>query len=165
MPVSRFIFSSKGSPSSSTTSAPTSPARRENEIIFPDLFNRCTHAEPGDIGIFSGPLVTPPCMVGIRDLSDIFWGEFPVNTVFQHAKFPGIDEENFSLPVFEFMILFVTGNEPEADGDLGGIKQTARASPPCSLRGPPRLYFSGFHLHLRCCSTSNRWREQNRHFL
>ena len=48
-----------------------------------------------------------------------------MDAVNQHAHFPRINEKRFSTPVATFVILFVAGQKPEADGDLRGEKQLA----------------------------------------
>ena len=70
-------------------------------------------------------------MVGAGDGGDVVFVEFLLRPADHGADLAGIDEEGFAFAVsiVAFAInglgLFVFGQEPEADGDLGGVEELA----------------------------------------
>lgn len=75
-------------------------------------------------------------MIGLDDTVDILLGELAVNAVDEGAHFPGVDEEGLAPAVADELRIFgvrslyraggfISSQEPEADGDLGGVEELA----------------------------------------
>ncbi|MCY1558263.1 hypothetical protein D9M68_951820 [compost metagenome] len=63
-------------------------------------------------------------MVGVGNLLDFLIGEFPPGAIHQHAQLAGVDEQHLPAPVTQALTGgLVTGQEPQASGDLRGVKE------------------------------------------
>ena len=56
-------------------------------------------------------------VVGVRQLLDVLVGELPQLAGDHGAHLPGVDEQGLPL------LLFILGQEPQRNGDLGGVEQ------------------------------------------
>jgi hypothetical protein len=59
-------------------------------------------------------------------LRDLLVRQFPVHPVHHPAHAAGVDEEHLAAAVAEASILLVAREEPQARGDLGGVKELVR---------------------------------------
>lgn len=74
-------------------------------------------------------VLVAPVVVDAGDGLDVCGGEFAVDAVDQAAQAAGVDEQGFAAAVAQAAFgvgLFGAGDEPEADGDLGGVEELAR---------------------------------------
>ena len=107
-----------------------------------DFFEFYGFAEAGFIGISGLRGFGFPGVVAVRDFFNFLSRQFLVDAVNQDAHFVGINEEGFAAAVAAFGILFVAGEKPEADGDLGGEEQLA-GDPSAQFKDVPLLIMVG----------------------
>lgn len=101
---------------------------REDIVVLPDVFKLGGFAIACLVFVVAVFLFTPPGVVGFGDGRDVFGVEFLVRAADHGADLAGIDEEclAFAVAVAAFAVgFFVFGQEPEADGDLGGVEELA----------------------------------------
>ena len=109
-------------------------ARGENVIMPAYVVGRCGFAETGDILVGANLcvrlrigadtqvcpyIIAAPCVVGVGYLADVVVGQFSMNAVDQGAQLAGVDEERLAASIPESAVLFIAGDEPEADRNLG----------------------------------------------
>lgn len=89
------------------------PPGGENVVLPGDLLGIRHGAEALDV------LQRPGCegVVGVRNFLDILLAQLPQLAGDHGAHLPGVDEQGFAL------LLFVPVEEPQGDGDLGGVEQ------------------------------------------
>lgn len=83
-------------------------------------------AKPRLVLVGCRPLVSAPSMVSPGDGGHVLVRQFTLNAGHHAAHFAGIDEQCLSTTISESPIPFVPGQEPEADGNLGGVEELAR---------------------------------------
>src|SRR4030042_5039601 len=99
----------------------------EDGAVRADFIQRGTLAETGDVRILLPEVpVPPPGMIGVRDPSNVLAGQLPVDAADTRPEFPGVEEEHLPAPVPEAAVSLIPGDKPEANRDLGGVKELAR---------------------------------------
>ena len=93
--------------------------------MFADVVERCALAEAGDVLVGAGVGFAAPGVVGVGDLGDVVGGELALDAGDHGAEVAGVDEQHFAAPVAFAAVVLVLGQEPEADGDLGGVEELA----------------------------------------
>src|SRR5690349_1441202 len=116
-------------------------ARGKDKAVGRDFFGGSGFAEAGDVGVGRSmlrPYRGAPRMIRARDAGDFFFGELAVLAIHERAHFAGVNEEGLASAVSEQFLVrrtrrrpavpFIPGQEPQADGNLGDVKQLARKS-------------------------------------
>ena len=102
--------------------------RGENVVVLAHVFERCGFAVARLVLVVAVFLFAPPGVVGFGDGRDVVCVEFLLRPADHGADLAGIDEEGlaFAVAVAAFAVgFFVFGQEPEADGDRGGVEELA----------------------------------------
>ncbi len=93
------------------------PPRREDVVMFGDFFESGGFAESGLVLV---AVVAFPFLKSAGNLRFILVGEVAEDAVFHVAEVAGVDEEDLARAVAEIgALLFISGEEPDAGGDLG----------------------------------------------
>ena len=96
-----------------------------------DFRRRCRLTKTSDVGVAGsldlgvGGFVTSPAVIGGDDLPQVLFGKLTVDAVDEGAHFPGVDEEGLLAAIAFLPVVLVPREEPEADGDLGGVEELA----------------------------------------
>ena len=91
-------------------------AGRQHMTVRGDFGGDGGFAETRYVFVFARALFSTPCVIGGDDFLDVGVGQFAVDAVDERSEFAGVDEEGLFSAVATFAIVFVPGQEPEADG-------------------------------------------------